>query len=78
VADRQPAEPEPEPVPAGLPPRIVAIAYLLAAVCAVVPLAVVGAIFCGVVLVNRGVRGHGAGVIALALVSTALGFVLLR
>jgi len=61
-----------------LPARVVAVAYLLAAVCALVPLALVGAIIAGVVLFNRGLRGHGAGVIALALACTALGIALLR
>ena len=67
-----------EPADTDLPPRIVAVAYLLAAVCLVVPLAVVGAIFAGVVLVNRGRRGHGIGVIVLALACTAAGVALLR
>lgn len=72
------AEPDERAAPEDLPPRIVAVAYLLAAVCAVVPLAVLGALFAGVVLVKRGLRGHGAGVIALAFACTALGVVLLR
>jgi hypothetical protein len=67
-----------EVAPEHLPPRVIAVAYLLALVCAVVPLAVVGAVFAGVVLINRGLRGHGAGVIALAVAATALGAVLLR
>lgn len=62
--------------PDELPPRIVAVAYVLGAVCLVMPLAVLGAIFAGVVLVNRGRRGHGAGVIALALLCTGLGIAL--
>ncbi len=74
AADDHPRGPQPE----DLPPRIVAVAYLLAIVCAVVPLAVLGALFAGAVLVNRGLRGHGAAVIALALISTAVGVVLLR
>ena len=69
---------EPAPDAAEMPPRIVAVAYLLAAVCAVVPLAVVGAVFAGVVLVNRGLRGHGSAVIALALIATGVGIALLR
>ena len=68
----QPAPPEP------LPPRIVGVAYLLAAVCLVVPLAVIGAIFAGVVVSNRGARAHGAGVIALAIACVGLGAALLR
>jgi len=68
----EPIQPEP------LPPRIVAVAYLLAAVCLVVPLAVVGAIFAGVVVANRGHRGHGASVIVLAIAAAAVGIALLR
>lgn len=64
--------------PPPLAPRIVAVAYLLAAICVVVPPAVVGALFAGVVLVRRGLRGHGAGVVVLALGCASLGIVLLR
>ena len=67
-----------EPPPHELPVRVVAVAYVLAAVCALVPLAVIGAIFAGVVLFNRGLRAHGAAVIWLGLACTALGIVLLR
>jgi len=68
-----------EPVPQEpISPRIVAVAYLLASICVVVPLAVVGAIFAGVVVSNRGLRRHGAAVIVLAIVCAALGVVLLR
>jgi hypothetical protein len=71
-------EPRDEPPAADLPPRIVAIAYVLAAICAMLPLALLGALFAGAVLYSRGLRGHGAGVIALSLVCTAIGVVLLR
>lgn len=54
------------------PTRIVVIAYLLAAVCLLAPLAVIGAVFAGVVLARRNRPAHGAGVIALALSCTAL------
>ncbi len=64
--------------PADLPPRIIAVAYVLAAICAMLPLALLGALFAGSVLFNRGLRGHGAGVIALSLLCTAVGIVLLR
>ena len=60
------------------PPRLVAAAYLLAAVCLLVPLAAVGAVFAGVVLTRRNRPGSGAAVIALAVVCTALGVTLLR
>ncbi|MEJ7797721.1 MAG: hypothetical protein WKF42_04410 [Solirubrobacteraceae bacterium] len=67
-----------EPTPGELPPRVVAVAYLLALVCLVAPLAVLGAAFAGVVLFGRGRRGAGAGVIALAVVCVALGVTVLR
>lgn len=60
------------------PPRVVAAAYLLAAVCVVVPFAVIGALFAGIVLVRRNRSGAGAGVIALSLACTAAGVALLR
>lgn len=73
-------EPVPEPVPdeEPLPPRLVAVAYALAAVCAVVPLAVVGAVFAGVVVFNRGLRNHGIAVVVLAIACATLGIALLR
>ena len=61
-----------------LAPHIVGVAYLLAAVRVFVPLAVVGAMFAGVVVSNRGLRGHGIAVIGLSIACAALGFVLLR
>lgn len=69
--------PDDEPLPQD-PPRVVAAAYLLAAVCALVPFAVVGALFAGVVLIRRDRPGAGAGVIALSLACTAAGVALLR
>ena len=60
------------------PQRVVVAAYLLAAVCVVVPFAVVGALFAGVVLARRNRPGAGAGVIALSLACTAAGVALLR
>jgi hypothetical protein len=56
----------------------VAVGYLIAAVCALVPLAVLGAAFAGTVLFTHGRRGAGAGVIALAVACTALGATVLR
>ena len=75
-----PAETEPRDASeaADLPPRIVAVAYVLAAICAMLPLALLGALFAGGVLFNRGLRGHGMGVIVLSLACTAAGVVLLR
>ncbi len=54
------------------------MAYLLAAVCLLVPLALVGALFAGVALMRRNRAVEGAGVIALGLACTALGLALLR
>jgi hypothetical protein len=60
------------------PTRVVVAAYLLAAVCLLVPLAVVGAAFAAVVLARRNRPGAGAGVMALALVCTALAVTVLH
>ena len=68
----QPAPTEP------LPPHIVGVAYLLGAICLFVPLAVVGAIFAGVVVSSRGARTHGIAVIVLSIACAAVGLVLLR
>jgi hypothetical protein len=52
------------------------VAYLLAAVCVLAPLAVVGAVFAGVALMRRNRPRDGAQVIALGLACTALGLVI--
>lgn len=67
-----------EPTPGELPPRLVVIAYLLALICAVAPLAILGAGFAGATLYTRGRRGAGAGVVAAAVVCTVLGVTVLR
>lgn len=68
-----------KPAPAEpLPPRIVAVAYLLAGICLLAPLAVIGAIFAGAVVAGRGLRNHGIAVIVLAIACTAVGILLLR
>jgi len=54
------------------------VAYLLAAVCLLVPLALVGAVFAGVALMRRNRPLEGVGVIALGIACTALGVALLR
>jgi hypothetical protein len=54
------------------------VAYLLAAVCLLVPLALLGALFAGVTLIRRNRPADGTGVIAVAVLATALGIVLLR
>jgi hypothetical protein len=52
------------------------VAYLLAAVCVLAPLAVVGAVFAGIVLVRRNRPRDGVQVITLGLACTALGLVI--
>ncbi len=54
------------------------VAYLLAAICALVPLALIGALFAGVVLIRRNRARDGIGVIALGVACTALGLALWR
>ena len=54
------------------------IAYLLAVVCLLVPLALIGALFAGVALMRRNRPADGAGVVVVALIATALGLALLR
>jgi hypothetical protein len=69
----------PEPAPAEeLPARLVIVAYVLALVCAMLPLAILGAAFAGAVLFTRGRRPEGAGVIALAVICAVLGVTVLR
>ena len=60
-----------------VPPRLVAIAYLLAVTCALVPLGVLLAGFAALVLVRRGRPGHGLGVLAVAVAATAFGIFVL-
>jgi hypothetical protein len=57
---------------------VVAVAYVLAAVCLVVPLALVGALFAGIVLMRRNRPLEGAGVLVLGVACTAVGVALLR
>lgn len=60
------------------PPRVVVVAYLLALICLLVPLALVGALFAGVALIRRNRPRSGAGVVAAALLCTAIGVTVLR
>ena len=53
------------------------MAYLLAAVCVLVPLALIGAVFAGIVLMRRNRPREGAGVIALGIACTVVGLVVL-
>ena len=76
---RTPIEPAADdPGPDEIPPRLVVVAYALAALCAVAPLAVLGAGFAGAVLFTRGRRGAGAGVVAAAVLCALLGIWLRR
>ena len=54
------------------------VAYLLAGVCLLVPLALVGALFAGLALIRRNRPADGAGVLLVAVVATALGLILLH
>ena len=59
-------------------PQVVVAAYLLTALCLLIPLAVLGSTFAGAVLWRRGLRPHGAAVIGLGVACTALGVAALR
>ena len=54
------------------------VAYVLAAVCLLVPLALVGALFAGAALIRRNRPADGWGVIVVGVVATVLGILLLR
>jgi len=64
--------------PLPLRPAVVVAAYLLAALCVLLPLAVIGSTFAGTVLWGRGLRPHGAAVFGLGIVCTVLGATALR
>jgi hypothetical protein len=57
---------------------VVVVAYLLAIVCLVVPLALAGALFAGIALMRRNRAMDGFGVIVVGVLATALGLILLR
>jgi hypothetical protein len=59
-------------------PQAVVAAYLLAALCLLIPLAVVGSTFAGIVLWRRGLRPHGAAVVGFGVACTVLGVTALR
>jgi len=65
-----------DPEPPEIPARLVVVAYALAVLCAVAPLAILGAGFAGAVLFGRGRRGAGAGVVAVAALCAVLGIAL--
>ena len=64
--------------PLPLRPQAVAAAYLLAALCLLVPLAVVGSTFAGAVIWRRGPRPHGAAVVGLGVACMVFGVTALR
>ena len=53
------------------------VAYLLALVCMLVPLALIGAVFAGVALMRRNRPVDGAGVLVVAVASAAFGILVL-
>ena len=59
-------------------PQAVVAAYLLAALCLLIPLAVIGSTFAGAVLWRRGLRRHGAAVVGLGFACMVLGVTVLR
>lgn len=64
--------------PLPMRPQVVVVAYLLAALCLLIPLAVVGSTFAGAVLWRQGVRSHGAAVVGLGVACMVFGIVALR
>ena len=59
-------------------PQVVVVAYLLAALCLLIPLAVVGSTFAGAVLWQRGLRPHAAAVVGIGAACTVCGVAVLR
>ncbi len=74
------AEPPPDDTPRGdeIPPRIVLVAYLLSALCLILPLALIGAAFAGIVLIRRGKVVDGAAVLILGVLGVVVGLLLFR
>jgi len=64
--------------PLSVRPQVVVAAYLLAALCLLIPLAVVGSTFAGTVLWRRGLRTHGAAVVGLGIACVVFGVTALR
>ena len=59
-------------------PQAVIAAYLLAILCLLIPLSVVGSTFAGTVLWRRGLGPHGLAVILLGVACTAFAVSVLR
>jgi hypothetical protein len=64
--------------PLSVHPQAVVAAYLLAALCLLIPLAVIGSTFAGIVLWRRGPRLHGAAVVGLGVACMVFGVTALR
>ncbi len=64
--------------PFPVPPLAVAAAYLMAALCLFIPLAVVGSTFTGIVIWRRGPHPHGPAVVGLGIACVVLGILALR
>jgi hypothetical protein len=67
-----------EPYARRLPGRVVAAAYLLAGLGFLIPLAAIGSVWAGVVLLRQGRPGDGAAVLVLTVVAVGAGIVVLR
>jgi hypothetical protein len=59
-------------------PQAVVVAYLLAALCLLIPLAVIGSTFAGAVLWRRGLRPHATAVVGLGVACMVFGVTALR
>jgi hypothetical protein len=59
-------------------PQAVVVGYMLAALCLLIPLAVVGSTFAGAVVWRRGPRQHGVAVVGLGIACTVFGVTVLR
>lgn len=64
--------------PLPMRPQVVVVAYLLATLCLLIPLAIVGSTFAGAVLWRQGVRSHGAAVVGLGVACMVFGITALR
>jgi hypothetical protein len=70
--------PSVDDAPHPIRPSAIAAAYVLALLCLMIPLSVVGSTFAGVVLLRRGLRGHGVAVVVLGIACVAIGITALR
>ena len=61
-----------------LRPEPIVAAYLLAGICLLIPLALVGSAFTSAVLWRRGLHAHAATVLVLSVICVVLGVTVLR